>query len=161
MLQTSDGAPFCRSERPPFCMHDRGCPVLDHHLSAQICISVLLRSQVYCVQLFKSKSYIQIPTLLYLVISDGGVYLKASTQWNLVGMSTAVLTFASFFVFMYCGPLQGTNLLLLGFGHPLLMMFYLPFSFMSFVYGYLESRKEPKLSVPEEREIVFIKISPW
>lgn len=84
--------------------------------------------------------------------------LKISTQWDLVGISAALLTFVSFFVFMYCGPLQGVNLLLLGFGNPLLMVFYLLFSFMSFIYGYLGSEKD-ELGSSEEREIVFINIS--
>lgn len=87
--------------------------------------------------------------------------MKPSTQWNLVGISTAVLTFASFYVFMYCGPLRGDNLALLGFGNPFLMVFYLLFGLMSFIYGYLESGKEPKLAVPEEKEIVFVNISQW
>jgi hypothetical protein len=98
------------------------------------------------------------------IISDDirqGIYLKPSTQWNLIGISTAMLTFASFYVFMYCGPLRGDNLLLLGFGNPLLMIFHLLFSFMSFICAYLESKKEPKLAVPEEKEIVFINISQW
>jgi hypothetical protein len=64
---------------------------------------------------------------------------------------------------MYCGPLRGANLLLLGFGNPLLMVVYLLFSFMSFIYGYLESKKEPSDSNEErdyeEGEIVFINIS--
>lgn len=88
--------------------------------------------------------------------------LKISTQWDLVGISAVLLTFASFFVFMYCGPLRGVNLLLSGFGHPLLMVFYLLFSFTSFIYGYLEGKKEPSDSDEEryyEGEIVFINLS--
>jgi len=50
--------------------------------------------------------------------------------------------------------------MLLGFGHPLLMVFYLLFSFMSFFYGYIESKKEEPDS-NEEIEIVFINISQW
>lgn len=84
--------------------------------------------------------------------------LKISTQWNLVGIFAALLTFVSFFIFMYWGPLQGGNFLLLGFGNPLLMVFYLLFSFMSFIYGNLESEKD-ELGSNEEREIVFINIS--
>lgn len=86
--------------------------------------------------------------------------LKISTQWDLVGISAALLTFVSFYVFMYCGPLQGGNLLLSGFGNPLLMVFYLLFSFISFIYGYLKSEKD-ELGSREEREIVFINISQW
>jgi len=86
--------------------------------------------------------------------------LKISTQWDLVGISAALLTFVSFYVFMYCGPLHGGNLLLSGFGNPLLMVFYLLFSFMSLIYGYLESDKDESGS-REEREIVFINISQW
>jgi len=86
--------------------------------------------------------------------------LKISTQWDLVGISAALLTFVSFYVFMYCGPLQGGNLLLSGFGNPLLMVFYLLFSFISFICGYLESEKD-KPCTREEREIVFINISQW
>jgi len=86
--------------------------------------------------------------------------LKISTQWDLVGISAALLTFVSFYVFMYCGPLQGGNLLLSGFGNPLLMVFYLLFSFMSFIYGYLKTEKD-ELGSDEEMEIVFINISQW
>ena len=86
------------------------------------------------------------------------MHLKISTQWDLVGISAVVMAFVSFFVFMFCGPLQGANLLLLGFGNPLLMVFYLLFSFMSFIYGYLESENR-ELGSNEEREIVFINIS--
>jgi hypothetical protein len=86
--------------------------------------------------------------------------LKISTQWELVGISAALLTFVSFYVFMYCGPLQGGNLLLLGFGNPLLMVFYLVFSFMSFINGYLKSEKD-EFGSRDEREIVFINISQW
>lgn len=86
--------------------------------------------------------------------------MKRSTQWDVVGISAAVLTFVSFFVFMFGGPLQGTNLLLLGFGNPLLMVFYLMISLMSFIYGYLENKKT-ELASYEEREIVFIHILQW
>ena len=87
--------------------------------------------------------------------------LKRSTQWDVVGISAAVLTLVSFFVFMFGGPLHGVNLLLLSFGNPLLMVFYLLISLMSFIYGYVESEKKPELESHEEREIVFIHISQW
>ena len=93
-------------------------------------------------------------------LKDGGCILKRSTQWDLVGVSAALLTFVSFFICMYYHPLEGANLLLLGFGNPLLMVFYLLFSLMSFISGYLESREE-ELGSNEEREIVFINISQW
>ncbi len=84
--------------------------------------------------------------------------LKISTQWNLLGISATTMAFVSFYVFMYCGPLQGSNLSLLGFGNPLLMIFHLLFSYISFIYGYLESKKEPSDS-NGEREIVFVNFS--
>ena len=87
-----------------------------------------------------------------------GINLKTSTQWDIVGISAALLTFVSFFVFMFCGPLQGVNLLLLGFGNPLLMVFYLLFSFVSFIYGYLHSEKSESGS-REDVEIIFINTS--
>lgn len=94
-----------------------------------------------------------------------GMHLKKSTQWDLLGISASLLTFISFFIFIYCGPLQGVNLLFLGFGNPPLMVFYLLFSFMSFIYGYLENNKDKLGSNEErdyeEREIVFINISQW
>jgi len=71
-----------------------------------------------------------------------------------------LLTFVSFYVFMYCGPLHGGNLLLSGFGNPLLMVFYLLFSFMSLIYGYLKREKDDS-GPGEETEIVFINISQW
>jgi len=88
--------------------------------------------------------------------------LKRSTQWDVVGISAAVLTFISFFVFMFGGPLRGVNILLFSFGNPFLMVFYLLISLVSFIYGYLESEKRPELRSHDEREeIVFIHLSPW
>ncbi len=86
-----------------------------------------------------------------------GMHLKRSTQWDLVGISAALLTFVSFFVCMYYHPLKGANLWLLGIGNPLLMVFYLLFTLMSFISGYFESREE-ELGSNEEREIVFINL---
>jgi len=85
-----------------------------------------------------------------------GMQLKRSTQWDVVGISAALLTFVSFCVLMFGGPLHGVNLLLLSFGNPFLMVFYLLISLLSFIYGYIESEKKPKLESHEEREIVFI-----
>ena len=86
------------------------------------------------------------------------MHLKTSTQWDLVGISAAGMAFVSFFIFMYFCPLQEANALLLGFGNPLLMVVYLLLSFVSFIYGYLESKNE-EVGFNEEREIVFINIS--
>ena len=91
-----------------------------------------------------------------------GMPLKRSTQWDVIGISAALLTFVSFFVFMFGGPLHGVNLLLLSFGNPFLMVFYLLISLISFIYGYIESEKKPKLeSHKESEEIVFIHLSHW
>jgi len=91
-----------------------------------------------------------------------GMQLKRSTQWDVVGISAAVLTFVSFFVFMFGGPLHGVNLLLLSFGNPFLMVFYLLISLVSFIYGYVESEKKPELhSYEESEEIVFTHLSHW
>lgn len=84
-----------------------------------------------------------------------GMHLKISTQWDLLGISTALLTFVSFFVFMFCGPLQGVNLLLLGFGNPFLMVVYLLFGLTSFICGYVESKKE-RPDADEAREVIFV-----
>ena len=63
---------------------------------------------------------------------------------------------------MFGGPLHGVNLLLLSFGNPFLMGFYLLISLVSFIYGYLESEKRPELRSHEEsEEIVFIHLSHW
>lgn len=84
--------------------------------------------------------------------------MKRSTQWDLVGVSAALLTFVSFFICVYYRPFEGENSLLLGIGNPLLMIFYLLFSFMSFISAHLESREE-ELDSNEETEIVFINLS--
>lgn len=89
-----------------------------------------------------------------------GMHLKTSTQWDLVGISAALLTFASFFVFMFYGSLQGANSLLIGFGNPILMIFYLLISLVSFIYGYLHREKDETGS-REEVDVVFINISRW
>ena len=86
------------------------------------------------------------------------IHLKKSTQWDIVGISAVVMAFVSFLVFMFCGPLHGANLMLSGFGNPLLMVFYLLVSFISFIYGNLESENKG-LGSNEETEIVFINIS--
>ena len=91
-----------------------------------------------------------------------GVQLKRSTQWDVVGISAAVLTFLSFYVFMFGGPLHGVNLLLFSFGNPFLMVFYFLICLVSFIYGYIESEKKPELHSHEESdEIVFIHLSQW
>jgi hypothetical protein len=84
--------------------------------------------------------------------------LKISTQWNLIGISTALLTFISLFIFIYYGPIQSINSLLVSFGNPFLMVFYLLFAFVSFRYAYLESKKEqPDYNEDNEKiEVVFI-----
>jgi hypothetical protein len=58
---------------------------------------------------------------------------------------------------MYHIPPQSINSLLLGFGNPPLMVFYLLFAFISFRFGYLESKKERPVSDEDNEriEIVF------
>ena len=76
-------------------------------------------------------------------IKDSGNPLKKSTQWDIVGVFALVMTFVSFFILMFgSGPLTGVNKLLFGLGNPLLIVVFLLFSFMSFIFGYLEGKKE-------------------
>ena len=67
--------------------------------------------------------------------------LKKSTQWDLVGIFAFVLTFVSFFILMFSAKLTEYNLLL-GLGNPLLTVVFLLFTFMCFIFGFLEGKKE-------------------
>jgi hypothetical protein len=44
--------------------------------------------------------------------------------------------------------MEGVNLILIGLGNPLLMVVFLFFGFMSFIFGYLENRKEEQRQLP-------------
>lgn len=69
--------------------------------------------------------------------------LKKSTQWDLVCIFALFMTFVSFFIFMFgSDPLFRVNLLLIGLGNLLLIVIFLLFSFMSFVFAYLEGKRE-------------------
>jgi len=59
------------------------------------------------------------------------------------------MSFVSFFIlFLGRGPMEGVNLILIGLGNPLLMVVFLFFGFMSFIFGYLENRKEEQRQLP-------------
>ena len=72
-------------------------------------------------------------------------HMKKSTQWDLVGVFALVLTFVSFFVLMFSAKLTEYNILL-GLGNPLLTVVFLLFSIMSFIFAYLEGKKEESRS---------------
>ena len=64
--------------------------------------------------------------------------MKRSTQWDIVGVFALVMSFVSFYFFRF-GKADSP---FIGLGHPLLMVVFLLFSFMSFIFGYLEGKKE-------------------
>lgn len=68
--------------------------------------------------------------------------MKRSTQWDIVGVFALVMSFVSFYIFMF-----GKGSLLIGLGNPLLMVVFLLFSFMSFAFGFYEGKKEEKKRV--------------
>jgi hypothetical protein len=75
--------------------------------------------------------------------------LKKSTQWDVVGLFSAMMTFIYFLITIIGGPLQRANPFLLGLANPPLMIIYLLFSYMAFIYGYLESKKEQRVELAE------------
>jgi len=60
------------------------------------------------------------------------------------------MAFVSFFILIFGrGPLQGVNLILVGLANPLLIAVFVLFGFMSFIFGYLEGKKEEQRSIPK------------
>jgi len=70
------------------------------------------------------------------------VQIKRSTQWDLIGLAALTLAFISFYSFTIQPP--PTDKIIKALGNPFLMAFFFLFTFMCFLFGYLETRKQPK-----------------
>ena len=70
--------------------------------------------------------------------------MKRSTQWDIVGVFALVMSFVSFYIFMF----GKSDFPLIGLGHPLLIVVFLGFGFMCFAFGFYEGKKEEEKITP-------------
>jgi len=72
--------------------------------------------------------------------------LKKSTQWDLVGVFALLLGFSMLMAFIYSGMAYSAgkrvDIFIEVYGNPFVAVFATAFSFMSFIFGHLEGKKE-------------------
>lgn len=85
--------------------------------------------------------------------------LKKSIQWDIVGVFALVMAFVSFFALMFSSTsVIRNNMLLLGLSNPLLTVVFVLFAFMSFIFGYFESKKAEEIQFDKSRSSISMQL---